>query len=423
MLTLTPEFTGILDELEKDKNHLVITGKAGTGKSTLLNLFRTTTKLNAVFLAPTGIAALRIKGQTIHSFFRFPPRLITPMDIQRHFLVGRLVKKLQVLVIDEMSMLRADVLDAIDASLKLHRRNDHPFGGVKLVLFGDMYQLPPVVGGTEESYLFNQKYASPYFFDSDVWGKLTGIQYIQLNQVFRQKDAAFIHLLDQIRNNELEAEDLAVLNNLVDLESRPGNGYIYLSPRNHTVDRINKIELDQIDKPVEVFQGELTGDFSLSNVPANLVLSLKIGSQVMIIRNDVDMAYVNGTIGVITNIGEKIEVTDSITSEVYKIEKAKWEMIRYIIDPEDKDKISTKTIGTFEQYPLKLAWAMTIHKSQGQTFDRVILDMEGGAFEHGQTYVALSRCTGLEGLKLKRPLRARDFILDERIFAFLHNFR
>jgi ATP-dependent exoDNAse (exonuclease V) alpha subunit len=423
MLTLTPEFTGILDELEKDKNHLVITGKAGTGKSTLLNLFRTTTKLNAVFLAPTGIAALRIKGQTIHSFFRFPPRLITPMDIQRHFLVGRLVKKLQVLVIDEMSMLRADVLDAIDASLKLHRRNDHPFGGVKLVLFGDMYQLPPVVGGTEEAYLFNQKYASPYFFDSDVWGKLTGIQYIQLNQVFRQKDAAFIHLLDQIRNNELEAEDLAVLNNLVDLESRPGNGYIYLSPRNHTVDRINKIELDQIDKPVEVFQGELTGDFSLSNVPANLVLSLKIGSQVMIIRNDVDMAYVNGTIGVITNIGEKIEVTDSITSEVYKIEKAKWEMIRYIIDPEDKDKISTKTIGTFEQYPLKLAWAMTIHKSQGQTFDRVILDMEGGAFEHGQTYVALSRCTGLEGLKLKRPLRSRDFILDERIFAFLHNFR
>jgi len=423
MLTLTPEFTGILDELEKDKNHLVITGKAGTGKSTLLNLFRTTTKLNAVFLAPTGIAALRIKGQTIHSFFRFPPRLITPIDIQRHFLVGRLVKKLQVLVIDEMSMLRADVLDAIDASLKLHRRNDHPFGGVKLVLFGDMYQLPPVVGGTEEAYLFNQKYASPYFFDSDVWGKLTGIQYIQLNQVFRQKDAAFIHLLDQIRNNELEAEDLAVLNNLVDLESRPGNGYIYLSPRNHTVDRINKIELDQIDKPVEVFQGELTGDFSLSNVPANLVLSLKIGSQVMIIRNDVDMAYVNGTIGVITNIGEKIEVTDSITSEVYKIEKAKWEMIRYIIDPEDKDKISTKTIGTFEQYPLKLAWAMTIHKSQGQTFDRVILDMEGGAFEHGQTYVALSRCTGLEGLKLKRPLRSRDFILDERIFAFLHNFR
>lgn len=423
MLQLTPEFTQILDELEKDKNHLVITGRAGTGKSTLLNIFRNTTKLNAVFLAPTGIAALRIKGQTIHSFFRFPPRMITAADIQRHFLVGKLVRKLEVLIIDEMSMVRADVMDAIDISLRIHKNNQNPFGGVKLVLFGDMFQLPPVVAGGEEAYYFNQRYASPYFFDSEVWKNLSNIQYVELHQVFRQKDPTFIHILDQIRTNELDYETLSALNTNIDPDIKPGSGYIYLSPRNNTVDRINKAELNSINQPMEIFQGEINGDFSLNNAPANLVLSLKIGAQVMIIRNDTDMTYVNGTIGTVTSMDEKIEVTNSSTGEVYKIEKAKWEMIRYIVDPDDKEKITTKTIGTFEQFPLKLAWAMTIHKSQGQTFDQVILDMEGGAFEHGQTYVALSRCTSLEGIKLKRPLKSSDFILDERIFPFLYNFR
>lgn len=421
---ISPTFHSILDEMEHDSNHLVITGKAGTGKSTLLNLFRQTTKKNAVILAPTGIAALNIKGQTIHSFFKFPPRLLSAADLRFIFPISKILRQLEILVIDEMSMVRADVIDAIDGSLRLHRKINSPFGGVKLILFGDMYQLPPVISSKEEYNFFFQNYDSPFFFSSTAWKSLNNINYIELNEVFRQTDPRFIRLLDEIRHHLLDEESLAELNELYTPDFGYEEGFIYLSPRNATMERINRERLDMLPHVARSFNGELKGNFNEKNLPTDQTLILKIGSQVMVLRNDTEMEYVNGTIGTIVEMKpDEIIISNTSTGELATIKKAKWEMIQYNIDPENEKSIQSKIVGTYTQFPLRLAWAMSIHKSQGQTFEQVVLDMEGGAFEHGQTYVALSRCTSMEGLKLKRKLTPRDFIMDERILDFQSNFR
>ena len=421
---ISPEFNAILDEMENDTAHLVVTGKAGTGKSTLLNLFRQTTRKNVVILAPTGIAALNVRGQTIHSFFKFPPRLLTPADLRHIYPIAKILRKLEILVIDEMSMLRADLMDAIDGSLRLHRRSEEPFGGVRLILFGDMYQLPPVISSREEYAYFYQQYGSPYFFSSQVWQELDQVNYIQLTQVFRQTDHRFINLLDDIRHHQLDQYGLEELNERYDPDPAYLDGYIYLSPRNATMERINRERLEMLPGQINTFNGELKGEFNARNLPTEQTLFLKPGAQVMVLRNDTGMEYVNGTIGTIVDMEpEEITICNTANSQLLSIKRAKWEMIEYVLGSGEGASISTRVIGTYTQFPLRLAWAMSIHKSQGQTFDQVVLDMEGGAFEHGQTYVALSRCTTLDGLKLKRRLKPTDFIMDERILDFQANFR
>lgn len=421
VLKLSGEFSDCLDEIENGSDHLFITGKAGTGKSTLLDLFRRSTRKNIAILAPTGIAALRVQGQTIHSFFKFPPRLILPSDISHKPALARLVKKLEIIALDEISMVRADVLDGIDLMLRLHKKDPRPFGGVRLVVFGDIYQLPPIISSTEERRFFQTEYASPYFFASHVWQLLEpNLQYINLTTVYRQTDRAFIRLLDDIRNGDPDYDTLSDLNERVDPQAED-EGYIHLSPRNMTMQRINQQKLDSLSGEERTYLGTITGDYNAQYMPADPVLRLKEGAQVIFVKNDPERVFVNGSLGIITLLDtNSIRVRLTGGQEV-EVARASWDMIRYRLEDGDESRIRPEVIGSYEQFPLKLAWAMSIHKSQGQTFDRVILDMEGGAFEYGQTYVALSRCRTLEGIILKRPLRPQDIMVDPRVVDFYIN--
>ncbi len=421
-LKLSNEFSQCLDEIENGSDHLFITGKAGTGKSTLLDLFRRSTSRNIAILAPTGIAALRVQGQTIHSFFKLPPRLILPSDITIKPGLLRLCKKLEILIIDEISMVRADILDGIDRMLRTHRQDQSPFGGVRIVLFGDIYQLPPIVSSNEEKRYFQTVYESPYFFSSLVWRQLENIQFINLQKVYRQTDRNFINLLDEIRSGEVDYDSLTDLNERTDSDFMEDKGYIHLSPRNVTMQRINQLKLDALETAERSYLGSITGEYNPQFMPTDQILKLKVGAQVMFIKNDLEKQYVNGSIGTILAMeSDSISIRIEITGQVVNVSKATWDMIRYKISEETGNAIKPEVVGTYHQFPLKLAWAMSIHKSQGQTFDRVILDMEGGAFEYGQTYVALSRCRTLEGIVLKRPLRMTDIMVDERVVDFYMN--
>ncbi|MBK6373022.1 MAG: AAA family ATPase [Saprospiraceae bacterium] len=416
---LSHEFSETLDEIENGGDHLFITGKAGTGKSTLLDLFRRSTSKNIAILAPTGIAALRVNGQTIHSFFKLPPRLVLPGDINIKPGIVRLCKKLEILIIDEISMVRADVLDGIDRMLRLHRQNPNPFGGVRIVLFGDIYQLPPIVSSIEEKKYFQTVYETPYFFSSFVWKELENIQFINLQKVYRQTDRNFINLLDEIRSGDVDYDSLIDLNERSEADFDEDQGYIYLSPRNATMQRINQSKLDALESPERAYLGNITGEYNPAYMPTEQILKLKNGAQVMFIKNDLEKQYVNGSIGTILDMEpNNIKVRIEVSGKEVNVSKTTWDMVRY---KENDNSIKPEVVGTYEQFPLKLAWAMSIHKSQGQTFDKVILDMEGGAFEFGQTYVALSRCRTLEGIVLKRPLRMRDIMVDERVVDFYMN--
>ncbi|MCO6461584.1 MAG: AAA family ATPase [Saprospiraceae bacterium] len=421
LFKLSREFKDCLNEIDQGNNHLFITGKAGTGKSTLLDLYRRTTNKNLAILAPTGIAALRVHGQTIHSFFKFPPRLILPEDIKIKPGLMRLVKNLEILILDEISMVRADILDGINMMLQLHRNSSLPFGGVRLVVFGDIYQLPPILSSNEERHYFRQKYETPYFFSSNIWRKLENIQYINLHTVYRQSDRMFIRLLDDIRSGDIDYETLSDLNKNV-ISDFDEDGYIHLSPRNATMQRINLQKLDELPGAEYIYTATITGEFNPQNMPTDPILRLKVGAQIIFIKNDPERAYVNGTIGLVIELeSNKIKVHLPLEDKQLTVTRASWDMIRYVTDPEKEHKIKPEVVGSFEAFPLKLAWAMSIHKSQGQTFDRVILDMEGGAFEYGQTYVALSRCRTMEGIVLKRPLKPSDIMVDPRIVDFYIN--
>ncbi len=425
-LLLNDDFKYALDALEQREDSFFITGKAGTGKSTLLQLFRDTTRKKIAVLAPTGVAALNVQGQTIHSFFGFPPRIITPQEASRKVTrkdLLRLYRNLQVLVIDEISMVRADVLDGIDRFLRVNRENYHPFGGVQVVLFGDLFQLPPVVNRDplEQSY-FKDYYDSPYFFSSKVFLESDfNIEMMELRKVYRQESRHFLRLLEAVRINELDHDDLADLNERHDPKALPEEGYITLCARNATADRINRDALDQLPGPEQLFSAVISGTFDPALYPTEAALRLRPGAQVMFVKNDVaDKQYVNGTIGTVVNLNsDTIEVqVDETGGKKRKIDVAinEWDIVRYKSGA--TGSLETETIGSFKQYPLKLAWAITIHKSQGKTFDRVIIDLGGGAFEHGQLYVALSRCRTLEGIILKQPIRFPDVITDERIVDF-----
>jgi ATP-dependent DNA helicase PIF1 len=425
-LELSDEFRYILDEIEKTNNHLFITGKAGTGKSTLLQLFKNTTKKKVVTVAPTGIAALNVGGQTIHSFFGFSPRLMQKQEIKKRF-QKKLYENIEVLIIDEISMVRADIMDNMDYFLRLNRNNQKPFGGVQMVVFGDLFQLPPVVSSPQEQLFFQTTYKSPYFFDAQVMkSEEFELQLIELRKIYRQEERHFIRLLDTVRTNRMDYEDLDDLNERHQPNFEDDEGYITLTTRNAIADQINDRALKKIESPTFMYTAKIDGDFDPRNFPTESLLQLKAGAQVMFIKNDAERRYVNGTIGKIVFIDDEnihVEVIDKDGSKrIVEVSQSAWENIRYKTSDTDPNKIEAEVTGSFKQYPLKMAWAITIHKSQGKTFDKVIIDMGTGAFEHGQTYVALSRCRSLGGIVLKQRLKPRDIMTDERIVEYYERF-
>ena len=413
--------------MEESPYPMFITGRAGTGKSTLLKLFKKTTKLRTVVVAPTGIAALNVRGTTIHSFFGFPPKLLHPSDIFKRK-NSRIYKNIDVLIIDEISMVRADMMDNIDYFLRINRDNyDIPFGGVKVILFGDMFQLPPVVATQAEKEFISMHYESPYFFSANVWKNEDYPLIInELTEVYRQTDRHFIRILDSVRMQEMDFDDLEDLNNR-NIEADPNEWYIHLCARNDQVQTINKEKLAEVNSEEFTYLASVTGNFKDNLFPTDLALKLRVGAQVMFIKNDGQKQYVNGTIGKIVHL-ESDKIVVAIKNENHEIihvdvEKFTWEILRYKPDPLDAKLLKTEEVGSFTQYPLKLAWAVTIHKSQGKTFDRAIIDLGRGAFESGQAYVALSRCRTLEGIILKKPLTPKDIFVDSRITDFFLNNR
>ena len=418
-LELNPDFEYALNLIEKSQESMFITGRAGTGKSTLLQLFKNTTRKKTVVVAPTGIAALNVGGQTIHSFFGFPPKPIERSEIRKRRNRG-LYRKMDVLIIDEISMVRADMMDNIDYFLRLNRENPKPFGGVQLILFGDLFQLPPVVSTDVERQLFQTYYDSPYFFSAKVFDEFV-MEKMELRKVYRQEARHFIRLLDAVRSNQMDYDDLDDLNERHEPDFLTEGFYITLSARNATVDSINREALGKIGAEAFEFIANVTGDFHPRLFPAEAVLKLKLGSQVMFVKNDPKKQFVNGTIGKVTHIDMntiEVLIDEGEKSKTIEVEKMEWEILKYKDDLQDKKNIRTDVVGTFKQYPLRLAWAITIHKSQGKTFDKVIIDLGRGAFAHGQTYVALSRCRTLQGIILKQKIRPNDIMVDDRIVSY-----
>lgn len=426
---LNADFQYALNVFEKTYNSVFLTGRAGTGKSTLLSLFRHTTRKQCVILAPTGVAALNVQGQTIHSFFGFPGKFITPADIRIRRDRAFTFRKLEILIIDEVSMVRADIIDCIDYALRISRNNNMPFGGVQMIFIGDLFQLPPIVSSPEEKVFFLQNYDSPHFFSANVFKKGFRYEMIELKKVYRQSERHFVRLLDAVREGEIDFDDLETLNEryIGDNSLMSNANFITLSARNNLVDQINHQELAKLTTPQYQFVAQITGTFDPKQVQADSVITLKQGAQVMFVKNDtVKREYVNGSIGKIIELShDKILVSLEDMREkqtLVEVEKQKWEVLHYRIST-DGDKIETETVGTFQQYPLRLAWAITIHKSQGKTFDRVYIDLGAGAFETGQTYVALSRCRTLNGIILKRKLLPTDIKIDERVVEYYQHLR
>ena len=421
-LVLSDEFKYILDEMEKTSNNLFVTGKAGTGKSTLLNLFMSTTKKKAVVLAPTGIAALNVGGQTIHSFFGFAPRMMQKHEIKKRY-QSKLYKAIEMIIIDEISMVRADILDNIDYFLRLNRDSHLPFGGVQMVFFGDLFQLPPVVSSPEEIIYFQTFYKGAYFFFAQVFeNQGFKLETLELRKIYRQEERHFIRLLETVRTNRMDYEDLEDLNTRHNPTFEPEDGYITLTTRNAIAESLNERKLKEINASTYLFQAQITGEFDPRLFPTEQMMQLKLGAQVMFIRNDSEKRFFNGMIGKIVELSDEkiiVEVSEKNDNKLLiDVQHATWEIVKYVPSEKDPSALETKVIGSFKQYPLKMAWAITIHKSQGKTFDKVIIDMGTGAFEHGQTYVALSRCRTLNGIVLKQKLRPQDVLTDERIVEF-----
>jgi ATP-dependent exoDNAse (exonuclease V) alpha subunit len=419
-LELSPSFRHALQVLEKARKNVFITGKAGTGKSTLLRLFRATTKKKLVVLAPTGVAALNVQGQTIHSFFGLPPKPVSPAEIKK-VRRRKIYQNLEAIVIDEISMVRADLLDAIDRFLRINRENPLPFGGVQMIFFGDLFQLPPVVASDAERFLFSTYYTNPYFFSAKVFEDGFSLENIELHRVYRQESRHFLRLLEAIRLNRIDHDDLDDLNERWEPTFQPQDFYITLSPRNDKVDRINRLELDKLPGRELTYRAEVKGIFEEKLFPAEGNLQLKEGAQVMFVKNDPEKQFVNGTIGKVRSLqADKavVEVVENGQEQTIEVSPVEWEILRFVPGKEDPNAIDSEVVGTFKQLPLRLAWAITIHKSQGKTFDKVLVDMGSGAFEHGQTYVALSRCRTLEGIVLKQKLRPQDILVDEQVVEY-----
>ncbi|MEK7521703.1 MAG: AAA family ATPase [Patescibacteria group bacterium] len=427
-IDLNPQFQKAIALMESTNKNVFITGRAGTGKSTLLTYFRTHTKKKVVVLAPTGVAALNVQGQTIHSFFRFKPN-ITLQNVKRLYKKDNsknLYQKIDTIIIDEISMVRSDLLDCVDKFLRLNRNSDIPFGGVQIIFIGDLYQLPPVVTGSERE-IFKNHYSSQYFFDAKVFEKLN-LEFVELEKVYRQKDDAFIGLLNTVRNNSATEQHLSEINKRYNphFVANPESFTIHLTTTNDLADTINKQQLSLLKQKQHTYHGRTTGSFEKNSLPTEVELSVKVGAQVMMLNNDNQSRWVNGTIGRIVDI-EKKDQEDIIQvqtrdGKVRGVAPFTWELFNFSFD-EKKNSLVSETVGTFTQYPLKLAWAVTIHKSQGKTFDNVVVDIGKGTFVHGQLYVALSRCTSFEGIILKQPIAKKHIFMDWRVVKFVTRFQ
>ena len=411
--------------MERTGRSVFITGRAGTGKSTLLEYFRTITAKKVVALAPTGVAALNIKGQTIHSFFGFKPD-ITPLKVRRREKGNGIYKKLDILVIDEISMVRADLLDCVDQFLRLNGPASHkPFGGIQMVFVGDLYQLPPVVTSREKD-VFAGLYETPYFFSSHVF-RAFDMDFIELEKVYRQHDQGFIDLLNAIRNNSIDANGLGLLNRrCVPEYDTPGSGFsLRLTTTNAMAADLNAAELAKLKGKLHNFKAARVGKFNDDAMPTSEQLMVKAGAQVMMLNNDSSGRWVNGSMGKITGFKKDEDgglcIGVHISGGEYEmVEPYTWEIFNYKFEGRE---IKSEVVGTFTQYPLMLAWAVTIHKSQGKTFERVVIDIGRGTFAHGQMYVALSRCTSLEGIVLKQIIEKKHIWMDWRVVQFVTRYQ
>ncbi len=417
-LTLTSDFRQCLTLLENTDASYFITGKAGTGKSTLLQLFKDTTRKKVVVVAPTGIAALNVRGQTIHSFFSFPPYPLNRKQIHR-LSNHQLYKRMEMLVIDEISMVRADLLDQIDVFLRINRGKEEPFGGVQVVFFGDLYQLPPVLATQTERDHLSQIYETPYFYSAKVFRDGFDVRLIELHHVYRQAEFQFIQLLDRVRTRDFDQDDLDLINERAGTMELASDFVITLSSTNRIADQINTTRLMALGGKSYQYQAVIEGEFNPKSYPTDSLLVLKEGAQVMFVRNDPAKEFVNGSIGRVTGLEHdriSVCIEKEAGTKVLEITPLEWQMVRYRLNAEKE--LEAEVTGLFRQYPIRLAWAVTIHKSQGKTFDRIRIDLGRGAFEFGQTYVALSRCRTLEGIHLSRPLLAMDILVDQRVTEF-----
>lgn len=411
--------------VEKTDMSLFLTGKAGTGKTTFLREVVRYTKKKCIVLAPTGIAAVNAGAMTIHSFFQFGlgPFVQGVIEPKSDFRINKskleLIRHLQLLIIDEVSMVRADLMDHIDVELRRIRRNSKPFGGVQLLMIGDLQQLPPIAPGGEDE-LLRQYYKTLYFFSS---AALKSMKYscIELKNVYRQTDGHFIDILNHARNCTLTSQDISDLNAryIPGFSPKPEDGYIRLMTHNRQVDYVNETELEKLDSKPYTFVAAVTGTFPEESYPTANSLTLKKGVQVMFIKNDPERRFINGTLGEVKSIDKNsIAVRLAESGTVIDVEPMEWQNIRYQFDEESKE-ISSKQIGRFKQYPLKAAWAITVHKSQGLTFEKAIIDVHA-AFSPGQAYVALSRCRTLDGLVLSSPVSASVFMRDNAVDAYMN---
>ena len=412
---LSEEFESIVEQLENTKDHFYITGKAGSGKSTLLAYFRSVTQKNTAVLAPTGVAAIRVKGQTIHSFFGFPPKVIQTRHIKKVRQV-ELLQNLETLIIDEISMVRADVFDAIDYSLRVHRKKlTQPFGGVQVIVFGDLFQLPPVINMDESSLLERIYPNGQFFFHSNIFQDAQ-FKTLELQSIYRQTDNHFIYLLNAVRDGSITHSQIDNLNDSLVDNFEMDEGKIILTTTNARASGINQNYLKKLSSEEFSYRAQATGQFYKELFPTDEVLKLKKGAQVIMIKNDPEKRWVNGSIGTIHDIAEK-KIKVKINHKIYEVKKEKWDRIQYSYD-DDQQEVLENVTGSFKQYPMRLAWAITIHKSQGQTFEKVIIDMSQGSFAPGQLYVALSRCISLEGIELLRPLKKSDVIVNKQLIGF-----